>query len=83
MSLWKLQNALIFTVSFIMLLSFAPMQKRTHLVVFTWELLTLSLVRTKSSSGYFTCTFTGQMGELKKLFQSRNRHAGDSSCCNF
>lgn len=42
----------------------------------------VSLDSAKSSSEYFTGTFTGQKGELQKLFQNGNTHGGNTSCCN-
>lgn len=44
---------------------------------------TINLGNAKSRSGYFTGTFTGQKGELQKLFQSGNTHEDNTSCCNF
>lgn len=81
MSLWKLQNAPTFTAKFHHAAEFCTHAKENS-VVFTWE-FTVSLGNAKSSSGYFTGSFTDQTGELQKLFPSRNTHGGNRSCRNF
>lgn len=44
--------------------------------------VSMGLGSAKSTSGYFTGTFTGQKGELQKLLQSGITHGGNTSCCN-